>query len=747
MENALNILVVEDDTQIQEFMSSIIEITGCSNDSAFDGINALKMIDNRSYDLIFLDLEIPEVHGLEVLSQIGIKHPASKTVILTGYASKESAIRALKEGAYDFIEKPFSIHQITKIIHNIKEEKNLERDKEKLLRELRQTKNFLENIYSNIDAGIIVCEKDGMIISFNNQASKICSIDGDGLKGKNINNIFTDTKFEDLFLKMKEGLLTSTVKEESVIPGPNGTFKFVIISISPLIEDEIKGYISHIDDITDKIRLKEMLFLSEEKYKNLVERANDCIFRLDIDGKFLFCNKKILEITRYTPDELLNIKFHDLVCEEYRETITNGLNLEKSYGEIGSYILEIYSKNNERKWLSLTIVTVREDGDIVGFEGIARDISESKKMERHQKELEQLNLNILKSITSPLFVVDKKFSVIYHNQLANEFSNTGGNLAGMNFFSLIPVEFSKNLKEPFNSLLKGDSNNLNIQIMTGKMSDEEYDRVYEVRAYPFSTSGNIMKGIFIIVDDTTFRYETERKMARADKLATIGKLASGVAHEIRNPLNIIKGIVQYIQETHPGNETISGFLDILKVEINKVTFFLEDFLSLTKQKPLQIEKKEVNVLLDSVLKFILHELDSKKIELVKEYKNESLFVFVDENQMRQVILNIIKNGIEAIGKRRIREIKIRTGFLNMKQDQQSVFLEIEDSGCGTTQKVASRIFDPFFTTKESGTGLGLAICSEIIKNHRGMISFSTELHVGSKIRILLPTENYFETSN
>src|SRR4030042_5703076 len=126
MEEPLKILVVEDDPQVQEFMSTILEFEGCKNDSAFTGPDAIDFIKNTDYDLVFLDLEIPEIHGLDVLSKIKSIHAVTKSVILTGFASKESAIRALKEGAYDFIEKPFSIHQITRIVQNVQEEKKLE---------------------------------------------------------------------------------------------------------------------------------------------------------------------------------------------------------------------------------------------------------------------------------------------------------------------------------------------------------------------------------------------------------------------------------------------------------------------------------------------------------------------------------------------------------------------------------------------------------------------------------------------
>jgi len=744
MNDTLKILVVEDDIQVQEFMCSILSLEGCENDSSYNGTDALESLEKKEYDLVFLDLEIPEIHGLDVLSKLKALNPTSKAVILTGYASKESAIRALKEGAYDFIEKPFSIHEIARIVKNVKEEKSLERENDRLLKELKQTKNFLENIHSNIGAGIIVCSEDGCIVSHNNQALQIWESNEESLIGNNIHELSNDKKFENLFSKMKSGLLLSIYKEQYILNKLEHSPKYILLTVSPLIEENFKGFICLIDDITNTFKLKEKLFLSEEKYKNLVERANDGIFRLDVDGKFLFANKKITDITGLTQRSLLKKHFHDLVNQKNRSQFHEKLLSLKEEENIKRFKIELENKKKETIWIDLNLVPVRENGNITGYEGIARDITESKLMEHRKNELEQLNLNILRGISSPHFLIDKKFSIIHHNEYASKLSFIKSKLTGMNFFKVMPTPFKKNLYESFQRIFQGSLKNVKIRIGFEQELDTVFEKVFEVNGYPYSTYPNEVNGVFVIVEDITFQYKSERKMLQADKLATIGKLASGVVHEIRNPLNIMRGVVQYIQETQSSNEQISGFLNILKDEINRVTLFLEDFLNLTKQRKVQLSKIDINQLLDSVLKFIIHEISIHKIKLTKIYNQKTLYAFVDENQIRQVILNIIKNGIDAIGNRRKRDLSIRTGIIHDLNTRGKIYIEIEDTGYGTTQKVASKIFEPFFSTKQSGSGLGLAICSEILKNHNGSISFDSVLRKGSKVKIILPSYEDFK---
>jgi len=541
---------------------------------------------------------------------------------------------------------------------------------------------------------------------------------------------------------MKSGNLKSIHKGQFVPQMPDGSSKYLLFTISPLMDENFQGFIYLIDDITNTYELKEKLVLSEEKYRNLVERANDGIFRLNFDGKFLFANKKILDVLGLTQQELLKKDFSEFVYDDYKQQFENTIDSLKKGEKVSPFTVRLLNKKKESIWFDLNLVTVKDNGKISGFEGIARDITESKLIEHQKRELEQLNLNILRSISTPHFVIDKRFSILHHNTHAKDLTGINS-LRGKNFFKIMPQEFQKDLKEPFAKLFRGELNNLKHRIGTGRDKDEDFERVYEVSGYPFSTSEDQISGIFVLVDDITYHYKSEKKMVQADKLATIGKLASGVAHEIRNPLNIIRGVVQYIQETKNDDESISSFLKILKDEVNRVTLFLEDFLSLTRQRKLQIEKADINEVIESVLKFLTHEIESQKIELKKDYGKKSMYVFIDENQIRQVILNIIKNSIDAIGKRRNRKIMIRTGRVNSSTSAESIFIEIEDTGCGTTKKVASKVFEPFFSTKQSGSGLGLAICSEILKNHHGSITFESALRKGSKTTILLPTTDMF----
>jgi PAS domain S-box-containing protein len=173
----------------------------------------------------------------------------------------------LKEGAYDFIEKPFSIHQIEKIVQKIKEEKILEKEQKLLLIKLKQTKNFLEKIYFNIGAAVVVCEQNGTIINYNYQTIKTLCRKEKSLIGTNIDKIIFDQKVRGLLTKMKSGYITSICKEKFILQKAQRLPKFILLTVSPIDEDNFKGFICLFNDITDCYNLNGEPFLSEKNYK------------------------------------------------------------------------------------------------------------------------------------------------------------------------------------------------------------------------------------------------------------------------------------------------------------------------------------------------------------------------------------------------------------------------------------------------------------------------------------------------
>jgi len=226
--------------------------------------------------------------------------------------------------------------------------------------------------------------------------------------------------------------------------------------------------------------------------------------------------------------------------------------------------------------------------------------------------------------------------------------------------------------------------------------------------------------------------ETQKQLYQADKLATVGVLAAGLAHEIKNPLAAIKGFSQLIDKalTDKDLEAIKDFKEVVPRQLDRINGIVEKLLMLSKPPKQEMESVSINTIIVDIVKLIEKQAIKQKVEIKKELK-EIPPITGDAGQLMQALLNLILNAIQAMPEGGI--VSIRS-----KNNGSSFHIEVEDSGPGIPKAMMSRMFDPFFTTKNGGSGLGLAITRKIIIDHRGIIRVESEEGHGSTFTIELP---------
>jgi signal transduction histidine kinase len=228
--------------------------------------------------------------------------------------------------------------------------------------------------------------------------------------------------------------------------------------------------------------------------------------------------------------------------------------------------------------------------------------------------------------------------------------------------------------------------------------------------------------------------ETQKHLYQADKLATVGALAAGLAHEIRNPIAAIKGFTSVIDKAVASNdtETIKDFKDVVPRQLDRINAIVEKLLTLSK--PSQIERNEVDIndLLEDIVKLVNKQTANDQVRIITEGLKASTKITGDLGQLTQAFLNLILNGIQAMpdgGTLEIRSFDEKDGI---------VAVEIKDSGIGIPKEKLANIFDPFFTTKDKGTGLGLSVTKKIIDDHRGTIKVESGVGTGTTFIVRLP---------
>lgn len=225
---------------------------------------------------------------------------------------------------------------------------------------------------------------------------------------------------------------------------------------------------------------------------------------------------------------------------------------------------------------------------------------------------------------------------------------------------------------------------------------------------------------------------------RADRLASLGTLTAGLAHEIRNPLVAIKTLTQLLPERLDDEEFRNHFLQIASGEVDRISSLVNELLEFARPSEPRLELEDINGVLEGMLLLISTETKKKQIQIVKDYTSDLPAITIDREQIKQVFLNVLLNAIEATpvnGK-----ITVRTRSFLKPGGDHYVQVEFTDTGCGIPREYLEDIFTPFFTTKSKGSGLGLSISNQIVQDHKGYIDVESHLKEGSTFFINLPVK-------
>jgi two-component system sensor histidine kinase PilS (NtrC family) len=362
-----------------------------------------------------------------------------------------------------------------------------------------------------------------------------------------------------------------------------------------------------------------------------------------------------------------------------------------------------------------------------------------KEKEIDYKHLEALHDNIVQSINAGILTLNQEGEITSFNRAAEEISG----------YQMVEV-LGKTFDQAF---LLSDSRN-----QTGKEKVDivqppprfelSFFRSDNVKLFlGFSTSvlrdknGHEMGKIFIFRDLTLYR-DMEEQIKRMDRLAAVGQLAAGIAHEIRNPLTSLSGSIQVLrEELHPSEDSCK-LMDIALRETQRLNSLITDFLLFAHPEQGEKQKIHLTTLIEDTLNLFANNAEYKNSIHIKKSIASYLFMEGNQQQISQVLWNVLKNAAQS---------QPNGGFISVEAGVETVFdnplpnnasprikISVRDGGCGISHENQERIFDPFFTTKEFGSGLGLAITFRIIERHHGKIIVNSQENQGTEIVIYLP---------
>ena len=230
-------------------------------------------------------------------------------------------------------------------------------------------------------------------------------------------------------------------------------------------------------------------------------------------------------------------------------------------------------------------------------------------------------------------------------------------------------------------------------------------------------------------------------LARTDRLAAVGTLAAGIAHEIRNPLVAVQTFVQLLPEQIDDPEFRTTFLELTNSELARVSTLINDLMAFARPSPASLDEANINELAAQVVRLLAGQAKKRNVMLTARLSSEDLLCVVDQGQMKQVLMNLLMNALQATPAGGA--VTIVTSMQGEAEGEGYCVIEVYDTGSGISPEQKEQIFDPFFTTKDSGVGLGLFITHQIIKEHGGSIDVESEVGQGTRFVIRLPIKRLF----
>ncbi|HTP44221.1 MAG TPA: PAS domain S-box protein [Candidatus Acidoferrum sp.] len=489
----------------------------------------------------------------------------------------------------------------------------------------------------------------------------------------------------------------------------------------------LDALVGHASVALENVRLFSRIEQSRKQWVEDFDAISDLIVVHDENNRVLRLNRALADLLKVKPAEAIG---RDMGKIELLGTTAQAgrcpfCRNAKAMQE------EFVFQANDRSYL-VSASRIYSSHDKLRTIHVAKDISDRREAERRYRRERDFNKNILNNTQSMILVLDTAGLISYANRRCFEAGYREPDLLGHSLTEMISPARRPVLKEALERALHGAAvDNVEVPVVRGNGTAGQFS----ISLSPMRDEQGDINSIVAVMTDVTDAADLQSKLMHTEKMAALGQLVSGVAHEVNNPLAAIVGFTDLLLENPQIPETAKEELRVILQEAQRTRIIVQNLLSFARQMPAQREPVQVNAILRQTLKLRAYDFSNHGVELVERYDEDLPVVVGDPHQLQQVFLNILNNAYDAIQETR------RPGKIEVLTIQRANELEvlIRDNGPGILQP--ERIFDPFFTTKEvgKGTGLGLSICYGIVRAHRGEITArNNEDGVGCTFVVRLP---------
>ncbi len=727
------ILVVDDSAVMRTLLHHVLSKLGYAAMRADNGSQALDIIRNHHIDLILLDLNMPEMSGIELLSILKEEDIVTPVIMISGSGDIKQAVECLKMGAYEYLLKPVDGTRLEITLKNALSESTL-----------KQQVKLLSTAVTHNPLSIVITDSDGIIEYVNPAFTQCTGYSESEAIGQNASILKSGTHDEAFYKDLWETISSGKIWHgEFLNKKKNGDLFRESTMISPvsLKSSGISHHIAVKQDITEHKITEEALLASRKRFSELMELLPQPLFETNIRGRITYANRAAFQTFLYEPEDFdRGLHYSQLIIPDDLARLRKNLRKITSGSAFNDDEYTALRKNGTTFPILIYSSPIVNNGKPVGVRGIILDITHRKKIEEHLLQSKQQYRNLFQAIPDAVIVIDNDSGKLirWNKQAKIIFDAESETLASMHLTDLFHEESKAGALQNFASLTPGKTISFESKIVTafGLTVD------VSVSAGVFSTNHN--KSLVGIVRDITEQKKSEELIRENIRLKN--DFVSNVSHELRTPLFSILGFSSTLikERQELDNDTIDEFLGIIHEESRRLSDLIEDVLTISRidSGKISYKQKQINPAhaLEEVCRTLTIRAKEKKIRLFLDLPEEPSFILADADAIKQVIINLVGNALKFTPS----EGSIR---VSMRSNNDSVTIDVSDTGQGIPEKDQEHIFEKFYRVDRpgqeiEGTGLGLSIVKEIVEHHGGTVAVQSHANKGSKFSVTLPATQW-----
>jgi signal transduction histidine kinase/DNA-binding response OmpR family regulator len=702
------ILVIDDEARMCQSLYELLSGNGYNVSTTQSSVEAIEKIKNEPYDLIVTDIKMPDVTGLDILKAAKEIDPEIIIILMTGFASLESSLEAIRNGAFEYHLKPVEFSQLEISVQRGLEIREANLSRKKLLEELKTANLHLNNYVEEINALYEAGKSLAHTADLKELLNKIVKLAA-GVTQAEIGSV----------------MLISPTNEYMTIEASIGLDPKLSSTVKLPIGSSIAGYVAKSGEaliVKNVEKDKRFQRINRERYTsasllclplkitnrilgviNLANKKNGKVFTnhdLKLAATFASQAAVAIDDARQFEDNLQKLKEFSILFELSQKLSTVGSvsamrnaifeNIKKLMPVDYALWFEWYpvQKNLRPVGAVGTGIPLTESGSINLEEIESRDIT------LHDIELDTFDLNNISALSAYLTekIVD-----------CPAYPKPGKN------FTALPVVQEGELKHIFCIGAENDRSYLNQELSLARL----------------------------IISQASGIYEREKALLNATRLLTMGNMISEISHDLRRPLTNIKGWIQILREKYPAVAEDEKFFGMAEEEIHRLNDLVKELVDFSKPHKYETEIKDIRQIIKRSAELIGPEFRKKNIAFTEDYAETNYEIAMNKNQILEIFLNLFLNSVDALDKGGAIRV---TGQINRPSFKKKDYLAItvSDNGQGIKKENLGRIFDRYYTTKETGTGLGLVVVERIIAAHGGTLEVKSTVGKGTDFILYFP---------